>query len=161
VPVTTKAQQSEEYRDYLSRAGDLDENGDNYQYYAPKIEVTKLLLHNIENTFITPVFNGSASLRMASGEMIEQVLNATIAKPKRIVDDAFIDKLYSDMVALYRLDNVGRFDGGDLEGGLPIGSTLLLVGIGLVWCGIGTYLAVGFYKSSKEKEEKKKKSSDT
>ena len=161
VPVTTKAQESAEYLDYLSRAGELDEKGDNYQYYAPKIEVTKLLLDNIDNTFITPVFNGSASLRMASGEMIEQVLNATIAKPKRVVDDAFIDKLYTDMVALYRLDNVGRFDGGDFEGGLPAGSVLLIVGIGVIWCGIGTYLGVGYHKSVKEREEKKKKSSDT
>ena len=51
------------------------------------------LLENADNTFITPVFNGSASLRMAAGEMIEQVVDALIAKPKKTVDDAFIDKL--------------------------------------------------------------------
>ena len=33
------------------------------------LEAVKLLLANTENTFTTPVFNGSASLRSAAGEL--------------------------------------------------------------------------------------------
>ena len=65
IPVTTKAQESEEYIDYLSREGE-----DNSTYYDVKIKACKLLLDNIDNTFVTPVFNGSTSLRNAAGQLI-------------------------------------------------------------------------------------------
>ena len=61
-PVTIKALESAEYQDYLSRAGE-----DNNLYYDVKLAATELLLRNVENTFVTPVFNGSASLRDAAG----------------------------------------------------------------------------------------------
>ena len=67
-PVTSKAQNSEEYKDYLSRAGE-----DDSLYYDVKLDATKLLIENTENTFVTPVFNGSASLRNAAGQLIENV----------------------------------------------------------------------------------------
>ena len=146
VPVTSKAQQSEEYLDYLSRAGQLDENGDNYLYYAPKIAASRILLENASNTFITPVFNGSASLRMASGEMIEQVVDAIIAKPKKTVDDAFIDKLYENMVSLYHLD--GMVKRGDIDSGAPLPATSvgLLCSLLAVWIGIIAYAVCEFIK---------------
>ena len=139
VPVTTKAQQSEEYLDYLSRAGELDANGDNYLYYAPKIAASNILLNNLDHAFITPVFNGSASLRMASGEMIEQVVDAVIAKPKKTVDDQFIDKLYENVVSLYHLD--GLYKRSDIDSGepLPFISVLLLATICITWVGIGVW----------------------
>ena len=56
------------YQDYLSRAG-----ADDDEHYRVKIEAAQLLLDNLENTFITPVFNGSASLRDAAGQLIEDV----------------------------------------------------------------------------------------
>ena len=68
VPVTRKAQDSEEYREYLSLEG-----ADTDLHYAVKIQAAKLLIDNIYNTFITPVFNGSASLRDAAGTLIENV----------------------------------------------------------------------------------------
>ena len=69
--ITTKAQNSEIYKDYLSRVGE-----DNELYYDVKLEATKLLIENTENTFVTPVFNGSASLRNAAGQLIENVNKA-------------------------------------------------------------------------------------
>ena len=150
VPVTAKAQQSEEYLEYLSRAGELDEKGDNYLYYAPKITVSKLLLDNIENTFVTPVFNGSASLRMAAGEMIEQVVDAVNAKPKKTVDDAFIDKLYDNVVSLYHLDGIGRRDDIDDGAPLPAMSLWIIFGLAVIWLGIAARLILNCVKKGKK-----------
>ena len=43
VPVTTSAQESPEYQDYLARAGE-----DNDTYYQVKIDAAKLLLDNLD-----------------------------------------------------------------------------------------------------------------
>ena len=152
-PVTSKAQSSEEYIDYLSRAGELDENGDNYLYYAPKIQATKILLENVENTFITPVFNGSASLRMASGEMIELVVDAIIAKPQKTVDDKFIDKLYTDVESLYRLNGIGLGSDNTSEE-MPAFSVTLLVIICIMWLLI---IAWFLYEVIKKRSLKRKR----
>jgi multiple sugar transport system substrate-binding protein len=103
-PVTSKAQNSDEYQDYLSRRGE-----DNSLYYDIKIDATRLLMDNTDNTFVTPVFNGSASLRNAAGQMIEEV-NKGIRR-KKTVDDAFLDGLFSEMTSLYRLDQITAADG--------------------------------------------------
>ena len=87
VPVTTKARESEEYKDYLSRRGE-----DNSAYYSVKIDATQLLLDSTDNTFVTAVFNGSTSLRNAAGELIEDV--AKSVRRKKTVDDSYIDKLF-------------------------------------------------------------------
>ena len=97
VPVTAKAQQSAEYQDYLSRAGE-----DNDKYYDIKIAASKLLIDNVQYTFTTPVFSGSASLRDAAGQLIEEVTKAK--RRGQTVDSAFIEKLYNDMWALFKLD---------------------------------------------------------
>jgi len=99
VPVTLKAQQSEDYQDYISRCGQDDQ-----KYYDIKIKASKLVLDNPQNTFITPVFNGSASLRQASGEMIEDV-TASVNR-KKIVDDEYIQNLYKEMIARFNLKNI-------------------------------------------------------
>lgn len=99
VPVTSKAQNSDEYKDYLSRRGE-----DCDTYYSVKIDAAKLLLDHVDDTFVTPVFSGSASLRDASGQMIEEVVKAK--RRNKTVDDAFIEKLFDEMKALYRLDQV-------------------------------------------------------
>ena len=74
IPVTTKAYESSEYQDYLSKSGE-----DNDLYYDVKIDAAQLLLENIGNTFTTAVFNGSTSLRNAAGQLIE----STVASAKR------------------------------------------------------------------------------
>ncbi|MBQ6551515.1 MAG: extracellular solute-binding protein [Lachnospiraceae bacterium] len=131
VPVTKKAQESAEYRDYLSRRGE-----DNSTYYDVKIDATKLLLENTDKTFVTPVFNGSASLRSAAGELIENVTKST--RRKADVNDEFITKLYDDVTSLYHLDQIevkgllGAADDKDL-GPLPKTSVILLISLAAVW----------------------------
>ncbi len=145
VPVTSKAQQSVEYQDYLERCGE-----DNETYYDVKIQASKLLLENTENTFVTPVFNGSASLRNAAGQMIENVVKSV--RRKETVDEAYIQELYEDMVALYRLNTDGVSATPDQKaelGALPVTSKLLLTCLALVWIFMGLYVGWGIYKKKK------------
>lgn len=137
VPVTLKAQNSEPYLNYIARCGE-----DNDEHYSVKILASQLLMDNTENTFVTPVYNGSASLRNAAGQMIEDVTKSV--RRKKTVDDAFIDKLYADMTSLYRLDQMqdGRGSGavgGDL-GPMPAASIALLCSLGGVWLLLVVYL---------------------
>ncbi len=149
VPVTTKAQQSAEYADYLSRRGE-----DNDLHYAVKLDATRLLMEHVADTFTTPVFNGSASLRDAAGQMIEEVAKGV--RRKKVIDDAFIDDLYKKMVNLYRLDqiNVGGTEEGasaaraDL-GPLPGTAVALLAGLAIVWLGIIAYVTADWARKRK------------
>ena len=97
VPVTTKARESAEYTEYLENAGI-----DNKEHYITKIEATKLLIENTDNTFTTDVFNGSTSLRDASGQLIENVTKS--AKRGETVDEAYMEKLFDSVSSLYRLN---------------------------------------------------------
>lgn len=147
IPVTSKAQTDPRYTDYLSRAGE-----DNDTYYRVKIETAKLLLDNIENTFVTPVFNGSASLRNAAGELIEGVTKAI--RSKKSVDAAYVHKLYSDVTALYRLDEKSRDSGEKLAfGRLSAESVALLCGIGGAWVVMLTYGGWKFWRKKRESDK--------
>ena len=144
VPVTRTAAESAEYRDYLSRRGE-----DNKTYYSVKIDASKLLLDNIDNSFITPVFNGSTSLRDAAGELIENVVKSE--RRKETVDDAYFVKLRENVTKLYRLDQLEvSEDGGRVLGKLPAASVWLLSGLAAVWVGIGAYYACSLVKKKKE-----------
>ncbi len=137
VPVTLKAQQTPEYQDYLSRSGE-----DNEEHYYVKIDATRLLLSHTADTFVTPVFNGSASLRDAAGQLIEEVAKAT--RRKKTVDDAFIASLYDQVSSLYRLDQIGAeaeedpTDSSDL-GPLPGTAVTLLCALAAAWVLMGVY----------------------
>ena len=131
-PVTTKAQESDTYRDYLSRSGE-----DNELYYSVKLDATRLLLENTENTFVTPVFNGSASLRNAAGQMIEEVKKS--ARRDETVDDAYLENLFSEMSALYHLDQIQSSRGKADLGPLPVTSVVLLSALLITWIGIGIW----------------------
>ena len=126
VPVTLKAQESAEYQDYLSRAG---EDGDTY--YEVKLQAVQLLLSHQEDTFITPVFNGSASLRDAAGHLIESVTKSV--RRKETVDDAYLEALFADTRSLYHLDSLTPSGGKTDLGPLPAASAALLTGLGTVW----------------------------
>ena len=141
-PVTSKAQNSAEYQDYLSRSGE-----DNDLYYNVKLDATKLLLENTGNTFVTPVFNGSASLRNAAGQMIEDV-NKSVRR-KQTVDDAFIEELYAEMVSLYRLDQIAASGGKQTFGELPDASKALLLTLAVTWAGIAAYAGTEYFKKKK------------
>ena len=152
VPVTLKAQRSEEYQDYLSRAGELDESGSSDFYYAPKIAASKLLLDNIDNTFITPVFNGSVSLRNAAGLMIEETGKSV--RRGITIDDARLESIFSRVKSLYKLGEISDSTLGERElGPMPTTSVMLLVLIGVVWLGIGGYVLYG-YLAARKKQRK-------
>ena len=143
VPVTTKTQQSERYQDYLNRAGE-----DQDFYYSVKLDATKLLLENVENTFVTPVFAGSASLRDAAGQLIENTVRTV--RRKQTVDDAYILGLYDEMTAMYHLDEM-QVDGEwkkDFDA-LPQTSVVLLVSLASVWVLIALFFVKSWIKRRK------------
>lgn len=147
VPVTSKAQESPEYTDYLSREGEDDE-----EHYDIKIQASRLLMDNTENTFVTPVFNGSASLRDASGQLIESVTKAV--RRNQTVDDAYIDALFEDTKSLYHLNQGTRANttSGEDLGPLPDTAVTLLVTLVVVWILIGIYFLYNtLYKGKREK----------
>lgn len=134
LPVTLKAQESPEYQEYLARKGE-----DNLEHYDVKIEASELLLNHMSDTFVTPVFNGSADLRQAAGQMIEETAKA--ARRKKEMNDAFIETLYSDMTSLYHLDQIqaqGEEGGaGVSQAPIPLESKILLGAIAGIWILIG------------------------
>ncbi len=134
IPVTSKAQNTPEYKEYLSLGGT-----DNELHYSVKLDATKMLLNNIQYTFVTPVFNGSASLRDAAGQLIESTAKST--RRKETIDDAYFDKLYKDTNSLYRLDSIsssGKTEFGDL----PATSVTLIVSLIVVWVAIIAYVSI-------------------
>lgn len=127
VPVTSKAQQSEEYQDYLSRAGEDDDT-----YYDVKIAATQLLLDHTDDTFVTPVFNGSASLRDAAGQLIENT--AKSVRRGETVDEAYWDSLFDEVKALYHLDETSASASGPSDlGPLPQTAVILLASLAAAW----------------------------
>ena len=132
-PVTSKAQNSEEYKDYFSRIGEVD-GEDNKKYYHVKLKATKLLMDNTENTFITPVFNGSTALRNTAGQLIEEVTK-TVRRGGE-VDDEYLDVLYETMSVTYHLDEL---EGKKSFGKMPTGSVILLIVLAVTWVFIGIF----------------------
>ncbi|MDE7045430.1 MAG: extracellular solute-binding protein, partial [Acetatifactor sp.] len=146
VPVTSMAQDSAEYQDYLSRGGE-----DNSTYYEVKIKASQLLLDNTDNTFVTPVFNGSASLRDAAGQLIENVTKSI--RRKETVDDTYLEKLFDDVTSLYRLGQASRAAAGKQNlGKLPGTAVFLLAGLGITWVLIILYVFIDIYVGKKEKK---------
>ncbi len=154
VPVTSKAQSDPAYKEYLASSG-----MDNDLHYDVKLSASKLLLDNLDNTFITPVFNGSASLRDASGQLIENVVKSV--RRGETVDDAYMEKLFSDVTALYRLDQLAANNqaaAGKTEfGKLPVMSVVLICCIGGAWFLIFSYLLMRKLKEHRKKFTKDKR----
>lgn len=143
LPVTLKAQESPVYQDYLNRRGE-----DNQTYYDIKIDASKLLLAHTGDTFVTPVFNGSASLRNAAGQLIENV--AASVRRHETVDDAYMEKLTADVTALYRLDQKEIASGSRQElGALPQTAVFLLSALAIAWCLILLYVIRDFVRKRK------------
>ena len=135
IPVTKKAQEAAAYQDYLSRCGE-----DTSTHYEVKIKAARLLLAHIDDTFVTPVFNGSASLRDAAGQLIETVSKSV--RRKKEVNDDFIQSMYRDVTSLYHLDQIDASSSGgkaDL-GPLPDTAIALLGGLIVTWILILLYI---------------------
>jgi len=145
VPVTVKAQESEAYQAYLNapQTDDL--------HYSIKIDATRLLLDNIGNTFVTPVFNGSASLRNAAGQLIEDVVRE-MRNPQGLdtITDDYLQGLYAKMNSRYRLDQTGAI--GKAGGKLPATSVILLCSIAGAWILMGIYVLIQWQKNKKVKK---------
>ena len=144
VPVTTKAQQTPEYQAYLAGEGD---------HYRVKVDTVKLLLAYTDKTFVTPVFNGSANLRQAAGDLVEESCKA--GRQKRKLD---IDKIFTDQQALHYLDEIVvrdaqgvAYGGKETFGPLPTGSVALLVGLGTIWIGLAAWAVTEFVKKKKKR----------
>jgi len=149
VPVTSKAQESQEYQTYLAGCGQ-----DNTLHYDVKIKAAELLLDNVGNTFVTPVFNGSVSLRDAAGQMIENTVKSV--RRGQQVDEAYMENLYNDVTSLYRLDQIDRQNSmssgrADL-GKLPGTAVLLLVSLAGAWVFIILYVAVTTLKKKRNQQ---------
>ena len=146
-PVTLKAQNSSEYLDYLSREGE-----DGETYYEVKLKATKLLLDNIDNTFVTPVFNGSTSLRDAAGQMIENVTKSV--RRNEVVDEQYFPALYEKISSLYHLDVGGDRAKEKAElGPMPAASVALIVTLVTVWALMGCYFGVNAIKKAKTRKK--------
>ena len=154
LPVTRKAQESETYRDYLARKGE-----DNREHYAVKIEASELLLRNMSNTFVTPVFNGSAELRQAAGDLIEETAKA--ARRKIAWSDEFVNDLYSELTSRRHLDQIQVIPEESPEEGaeelpkessepIPMESRILLGAIAGIWILIGAFQGLKALKARKK-----------
>ena len=117
-----------------------------------KIKASYLLLDHVDDTFVTPVFNGSASLRDAAGQLIENTVKSV--RRGETVDDAYFDKLFGDVNALYRLDqkSASSHEKTDL-GPLPGTAVALLATLALAWILILGYLLLEFVRKKKNGEK--------
>ena len=138
-PVTSKAQGDPAYQDYLN-----SDEGDAL-HYPVKLEASRLLLDNTGNTFTTPVFNGSTSLRDAAGQLVEDVTKAV--RRKKTVDDAYLDNLFQSVTDMYELNQPkgGEDTPRDL-GPLPPMAKALLGSLAAVWVILGAYAIAGKVK---------------
>ena len=139
VPVTSKAQDSAEYQDYLNRAGE-----DNNLYYEVKIKASKLLIENTENSFTTAVFNGSTSLRNAAGELVEDVVKN--ARRKKAINDEYMDSLFKNIMSQYKLNQISKQNLGDL----PVESIVLIAVLITTWVILGTITLIPHIKKRKK-----------
>lgn len=144
VPVTLKAQNAAEYKEYLEAEG-----ADSDLHYDVKIKAAKLLMDNTANTFVTPVFNGSTSVRDAAGQLIENVTKAV--RRKKTVDDKFIDATYEEVKSLYHLDSGTSGAGGGKKslGPLPAASKALIGTLIFAWVVIGFFTVKDKFKKEK------------
>lgn len=144
VPVTSKAQNSPEYLDYLSKAGiDYDE------HYDIKIAASKLIMDNTGKTFITPVFNGSTSLRNAAGQLIEDVCKSE--RRKETVDEAYMASLYNNVIMNNHLNLEGNASEGKMSlGRLPSTAVILIAAIVCIWVGMGVYVVISQIRKKRE-----------
>lgn len=147
VPVTSKAQETDRYQTYLSKKG-----SDGNDHYWAKIEASELLIRNTDNTFTTPVFNGSTSLRDAAGQIIENTVKAI--NRKQTVNEAFVDNLFKEVTSLYRLNQGNMLSdsvtaGKNDLGPLPKTAVALIATLAIVWTLIIVYFTINYFKKRK------------
>ena len=152
IPVTSKAQYSDAYQEYLSLAGT-----DNDLHYDVKIQAAQLLLAHLNQTFITPVFNGSASLRNAAGDLIESVVD--MEQRGKPVGEEDIDRFFVNMRKLHHLDQI-QVSGTEKQdfGALPATAAVLLIALGAAWVLILIYWLI---RRKREADKRKQTAAKT
>ena len=101
------------------------------------------VIFNTDNTFVTPVFNGSADLRSAAGEMIE-IVTKSVRRGKD-ADEKFVDGVFEEVKNLYRLDSIvpgESLPSKTVFGPLPTGAVVLIACLGAAWILMIVYVAV-------------------
>ena len=149
LPVTKSVLNGEEFKNYL--------NSD--EIYSGCKKAKELLLNNLDKTFITPVFNGSADVRSAAGYLINAVSTATNAFQ---TESAIKDKLYPAAIKNYDLTelyNKTNFDSETEEEkpkeeinskDMKVWKYILIVGLISVWVGLIAYFIYSFIKKKKQ-----------
>ena len=132
IPVTKSATSSDDYKAYL-------ENKDNANYQV-KIDASKLVLNNINNTFVTPVFSKSADIRNAAKYLVTAVTGSFNSKNKYTTYEE-IDTLFQKAITNYELKTDIGSNNNYLAGGIIIVSV-----IAFVWVLIGIYVYLDYRK---------------
>lgn len=133
VPVTNNALNDSSYQEYLNSEG-MDSDA----HYDVKIKASKMLLEHLDDTFVTDVYNGSASLRDAAGQLIENVVKSV--RRKETIDDKYMENLFNDVASLYHLDQIGGNQEINRElGPLPTTSIILISVLAIIWILIISY----------------------
>ena len=149
LPVTTEAHSDESYLSYLAMG---DQRLTSAEYYFAKIDAAKLLLANLDNTFVTPVFNGSTSVRNAAGDMIDTVIKAI--DRNQPTDEAAIENMYSMVSIQYHLSELGANSNKRIDlGKLPGESLALLITLPVIWFGFITWAAIKYYLTRKTRNK--------
>ena len=145
VPVTSKAQNSGQYKEFMSLIGT-----DNDEHYDVKLKASQLLLNHIGDSFITPVFNGSANLREAAGFLIEYAVK--IAQRGGEADDETIQAAFDSAISSKRLNLDGDASAvaADL-GPLPGTAVILLCCVAGAWVLIGGAALCGYLKKRRRR----------
>ena len=69
---------------------------------------------------------------------------------RKKVNEKYIERLFEDMIKLYRLDQIGGFEGKIRIKELPTDSILLLTGLGVTWVGIGSCALAGYLRKRRK-----------
>lgn len=150
IPVTKKAVESNSYQEYINNPNSKPLTTEEKVYYDVKIKASNIVRNNIENSFVTPVFNGSSLVRKASGDMIEKVIFDVKTKNKDVGTAGYIDSVISLVKEQYKLDEIDAGSNSKAKTPLPTGSKVLLIALGVVWTGLGGYYILQVVKKRKK-----------
>ena len=84
------------------------------------------------------MFNGSASLRDAAGQLIENTTKSM--RRGESASGYFFSALYADVISLYRLDQVMSSTQSEDLGPMPAASVILLCILAFSWICMGIYV---------------------
>ncbi len=125
LPVTSRAAESENFTSYLNDSSE----------YKVKRDASKLVLDNVDNTFISPVFNGSSYVRDAGSYLIE----AVCGKNNRYKKYEELDELFEKCIEKNNLSEL--MDGENtIHRKIYKEGIILLSTIGGVWLLMGGYV---------------------